>query len=128
MKHLGKYILTLIIVTGGMLLFVHQQISIIKCSYSINTHEQKLARLKENHKNLTFQLASCTSPAKMNQKLAAAEIDLVFPDEITIVRVPSSSEQPIRLAESSEAASSQDFSILRILGFERQAQAELPAR
>jgi hypothetical protein len=105
-----------------MLLFVHQQISIIQCSYKINKDESLLADLKESHKNLKFQLASYTSPASVNEKLAAADIDLVFPDQITVVKVPIITEEPLQLADAGDK--SEGLNILRALGFEQEAQAE----
>lgn len=125
MKHFGKFIVVLIILTGCMLLFVHQQIAIIQCSYEINKNESLLTDLKERNKNLRFQLASYTSPTSLNQKLSAADIDLVFPEQITVVKVPAVFDTPLYLADSQADAVSAGFSVLKALGFEREAHAEV---
>ena len=124
MKNMGKYIISLTVVTGCMLLFVHQQISIIQCSYKINKNEDILSELKETNKSLKFKLASYTSPMTLSEKLADADINLVFPEEITVVKVPTVTEDVIHLADSGPVQETNDFSILKILGLEREAQAE----
>jgi len=108
-----------------MLLFVHQQIAIIQCSYKINKSESVLSELKETQKNLKFQLASFTSPSTLNQKLAAADIDLVFPNEITVVRVPAVIDTPLTFVDSGTVQTTGQFNVLSVLGFEKEARAEV---
>lgn len=125
MKHFGKFIVVLIILTGCMLLFVHQQIAIIQCSYEINKNESLLTDLKEKNKNLQFQLASYTSPTSLNERLSAADINLVFPEQITVVKVPAVFETPLHLVDSQVHAGEPAFSVLKALGFEREAHAQV---
>ena len=124
MKHLGKYIIALGIVTGCMLLYVHQHIAILLCSYTINQKDETLTALIDVHKNLKFQLASLTSPTTLEQKLADANVNLVLPKEIKIVKVPITHTEPIHMVENSLV--SRDSGIFRFFGFEKEAQAELP--
>ncbi|MBU1863111.1 MAG: hypothetical protein KKH94_05575 [Candidatus Omnitrophica bacterium] len=123
MKHLGKYIVGLCIVTIGMLFYVHQQITVLRYSYTINNKEERLATLIDTHKNLTFQLASLKSPATVEQKLRAADINLVIPHEIRIVKVPVADIEPIQMVKANSTP--QGSNVLRALGFGREAQAEL---
>lgn len=125
MKHLGKYILLLAFFTSCMLFFVHQQITIIQCSYRINQSERALSTLKEKQKKLKFQLASFTSPSTLNQRLAAADIDLVFPNEITVVKIPTVLPTPLTLVDSGAGRSADQFNLLSVLGFEKEAQADV---
>jgi hypothetical protein len=108
-----------------MLLFVHQQIAIIQCSYKINSHERTLSGLKDAHKNLTFQLALYTSPTTLDTKLAAADINLVFPKEINVVKIPSVIATPLTLVDSSANPAREQFNLLNVLGFAKEAQAEI---
>jgi hypothetical protein len=123
---MGKYIISLAVVTGCMLLFVHQQIAIIQCSYKINKNEDVLAELRETNKNLKFQLASYTSPTSLDEKLANADIDLVFPEHITVVQIPTVTREAMQLADSGHVQEANEFNLLKILGFEQEAQAEMP--
>ena len=124
MKHLGKYIIALGIVTGCMLFYVHQHTAILLCSYTINQKQETLTALIDVHKNLKFQLASLTSPTTLEQKLADANVNLVLPQEIKVVKVPITHTEPIHMVENRLV--SRDRGILRFLSFEKEAQAELP--
>jgi hypothetical protein len=124
-RHLGKFFIVLIVLTSSMLLFVHQQIAIIQCSYAINQNESLLGDLKEKNKNLRFQLASYTSPTSLNEKLAAADINLVFPDQITVVKIPAVFETPLHLVDANTRSGSESFSIFKALGFDREAHAQV---
>ncbi len=124
MKHLGKYILILGIVTACMLLYVHQHIAIILFSYDINKKEEVLTEIKDVNKNLKFQLASLKSPTNLEEKLAAANINLVLPQEVKVLRVPITHTEPIQIVKNNAPARSSN--ILKFFGLEKEAQAELP--
>ena len=124
MKHIGKYIIALGIVTVCMLLYVHQHIAILLCSYTINQKEDTLTELNDIHKNLKFQLASLKSPTALEQKLAAADINLVLPKEINVLKIPVTHTEPILVVK--DQIPTHKSNILKFFGFEKEAQAELP--
>jgi len=123
MKHIGKCIMGICILTISMLFYVHLHITSLRYSYAINEKEESLVFLIDTYKNLKFQLASLKSPTALEQKLAAADINLVLPDEIRVVKVPVPYTESVPI--TAPVADSQLTPLLRLFGFEKVAQAEL---
>jgi len=105
-----------------MLLYVHQQIAIIQCSYDINSSESKLVQLVDSHKELKYKLASLKSPKILEQKLADAQISLVLPEQIKIVKVPMQPANSLGMQSPDTVASGSN--LFQIFGFAREAQAD----
>ena len=122
MKHLGKYITVVCFLTMGMLFYVHQHITILRCSYTINKSEQELSTLVDVYKNLKFQLASLSSPSVVEDKLTLADVNLVLPVEIKTVIMPLSPVEQVTIAKRIIPA--EDMNIFKFMGFGREAQAE----
>jgi len=122
-NQLGKYIVCIFVVMAMMLLYVHQQLTIIQSSYRINTKEEQLVDLMDVQKNLKFQLASLKSPISVEQKLADADISLVVPNEVRIVKVPVTRATSFQVAHNSAAQS--EVPVMKLLGLEREAEAKL---
>lgn len=84
-KRAIKYLL---LSTGLVLLYVHQQTAILQLSYSIEKKERKLAELSEHYKLARYQIARLRSPNFLNQQLKAHSFDLTHPKVIEVIKVP----------------------------------------
>ena len=111
------------ILTISMLFYVHLHITSLRYAYTINEKEESLVFLIDTYKNLKFQLASLKSPTALEQKLAAADINLVLPDEIRIVKISVPYIESVPM--TAPVADGQPTPLLRLFGFEKVAQAEL---
>lgn len=120
MNRLSNYIALIFVGTFLMLVYVHQQISIIQCSYRISKHEDELRGLVECGKKAKYRLTALKSPVNVEKQLAAYDINLVLPNEIGIVKIPIQPQPLINLAKNTESSDS----FMNMLGFGKVAQAE----
>ena len=70
-----------------LLLYVHEQVSILQASYSIEKKEREVARLSENYKEVKFRVARLRSPAVLNQRMKELSLNLTIPTDQEVVRV-----------------------------------------
>jgi hypothetical protein len=122
-RRIGRYILTLGIITVLLLLYVHQQVANLQVSYRLNKQQEQLTRMIDTYKNLRFELASLKSPTRVEQKLAEADIALVLPTEVKVVRATTLPAHMLTVAKLSPET--KKTSIFSVMGIEREAQAEL---
>lgn len=122
MGSVKKIVLMMVCGTALLLGYVHQHILTIQCSYRIQENEGNLAHMIDDNIDLSFQLASLRSPTFLEEKLVAADIDLVLPHEIRIVKVPEMLV-PIGTGGLAQSGTSQS-QLMRMLNFENEAQAE----
>jgi len=120
---IGKYFVLLMAVTFSMLIFVWQQISIVQSSYSINNSKLIYEKLVEENRNLKLKLVSQTTPNALEEKLVQAEVKLTYPEEISFIKVQPLKVAPFQVASLNNKKNA--FNMLKILGFEQEAQAEV---
>ncbi len=122
MRNLSKYLVLLSVITVSMLACVHQQISIIQSSYQINKSKVALSKLVEQNKNLNFKLTSLSSPGKLHEKLSQANVDLVYPAKVALLKVEPMPIKPMLFAHHNEVGTEEN-KVLKILGLENVAIA-----
>lgn len=121
MKSFGRCIGLLFAFTVMMLVYVHQQVDIIQCSYRINDQQYELKRLTEMEKKYKFELASLKSPLSVEQKLAEADVELVLPKDVGFLHAPVRPNMPA-MAFVSKAQEKDGF--FKMLGFGQIAEAD----
>ncbi len=72
-----KFFLSVITITICALLYVHQNVEILKIGYSINTNQKALSYSLDRHRRLVYNLAKLKSPPALEEKLLAEEIELI---------------------------------------------------
>lgn len=114
------------VVTLTGLIYVHQQIELVKLSYSIETKEQKLKVLLDHKERLNYNIDNLEAPARLEKILMAKNIDVGFPGKYNVVKVAKTTS---RSAEDHLRASSMDkrFNPLGIVDF-LSPRAEAQAR
>ena len=77
------------LITGTLLLllYVHQQISILQVSYSIEKKEREVARLSEDYKISKFELTRLYSPYLLSRRVKSASLNLTTPKAREIIKV-----------------------------------------
>lgn len=73
---INKFFLNTVGITFFMLLYVHQNIEIIKMGYRIDDNQKRFSSFLEQQKRLTYDLAKLKSPLELDRRLDAKEIDL----------------------------------------------------
>ena len=69
-----------------LLLYVHEQISLFRVSYLIESKSETLVRLAEEHRQLKFELDQLKAPRLLEEKMKELSLQLTLPDEIRVVR------------------------------------------
>lgn len=77
----------LMIVTVALLLYVHEQISLFRVSYSIQAKERQVAELGESYKLAKFRVARLRSPEVLSQRMKQLSLNLTTPTEQEIIRI-----------------------------------------
>ena len=104
-----------------VLVYVHEQVSILQISYSIEKKERDLARLSENYKVAKFQMTRLHSPSYLNQALKSRSLNLSMPKAVQVVRVVKPKEllPPLNQPATIKTNMTSWFG-----GFMREAQAK----
>ena len=86
---LFRSILTIAIFTVASLMYVHQQVELVKLSYLIEKKEKSLNVVLDQREQLSYNIKNLESPSRLESALLAKNIDITFPkkgDVITMVR------------------------------------------
>jgi cell division protein FtsL len=88
------------VVTLVALVYVHQQVELVKLSYSIETKEKKLKVLLDRKERLDYNINDLESPSRLERILVAKNIDVGFPGRYNVVKVakltPGTIEERLR--------------------------------
>jgi hypothetical protein len=116
-----KFSITLIFVTFVALLYVHQQVQILKMGYKVTSCEKEMIRLLDQNKGLVYNITQRKSPVYLEQKFLATKKDFGIPKQWQVVRVmtPKEEKQTVVTAKLEK----QPFGILKIFGKPREAMA-----
>jgi hypothetical protein len=106
---LFRYIILLGIVTLTALVYVHQQVELVKLSYEIDCKEKKLKEMLDRKGTLRYNISNLESPSRLEKVLLARKISVSYPKK----------GQVIRLARNPSYVPSGQF--LRVSGLEERA-------
>ena len=116
-----RFSISLVFVTLLALLYVHQQVQLLKISYKINANEKNLSRLLDHSRALIYNITSIKSPVNLDKRFLASKKDYLIPQQWQIVEVatPKGDKQAVMLAKK-EKGSSRFF---KLFGRPREAFA-----
>ena len=106
---LFKYIILLGIVTLTALVYVHQQVELVKLSYQIDCKEKKLKEMLDRKGILRYNISNLESPSRLEKVLLERKVSVSYPKN----------RQVIRLARNPSYVPSGQ--ILRVSGLEERA-------
>ncbi|MDD5428653.1 MAG: hypothetical protein PHI58_05400 [Candidatus Omnitrophica bacterium] len=84
---LFRSIAVIAVVTLTGLVYVHQQVELVKLSYSIETKEKKLKVLLDHKERLNYNIDNLEAPARLEKILMSKNIDVGFPGKHNVVKI-----------------------------------------
>ncbi len=82
-----KTVASIIVFTITALVYVHQQVELVKLSYAIETKEKTLQDILDRKDRLNYNINNLASPSRLEQVLVAKKIDMAFPRRHNVVKV-----------------------------------------
>ena len=79
--------IALVLSTILLLLYVHEQVLILKTSYSIENKEREVATLSEQYKIKRFRVDRLKSPAVLSRRVKELAFDFSAPEEQKVVTI-----------------------------------------
>ena len=94
----------IVILTLASLLYVHQQVELVKLSYAIEAREKGVVLLLDQKEKLIYNLDNLTSPSRLERTLVAKKIKVEYPNREQVISVAARGHSyykgPIRLARA----------------------------
>ena len=123
---LFKYMIILGIVTLTALVYVHQQVELVKLSYTIDCKEKKLKELLDRKGVLRYNISNLESPSRLEKVLLARKISVSYPKNRQVIRLARNPSyvpggQLLRVSGLEERAGI--FKLFDFLGGRPEAQA-----
>ncbi len=69
------------------LVYVHQQIELVKLSYAIESGQKRVSVLLDQHEKLVYNLDNLTAPRRMEGVLIAKNIKVEYPHKEQVIKV-----------------------------------------
>ena len=105
---LFKYITLLGIVTLVALVYVHQQVELVKLSYEIDCKEKKLKEMLDRKGILRYNISNLESPSRLEKVLSKRKISVSYPKKGQVIRLARNSSyvpsRPLRVSGLEERA------------------------
>ncbi len=121
-----KILPVIIVITLASLLYVHQQVELIKLSYAIETKEKGVVLLLDRKEKLVYNLDNITSPARLERTLLARNIKVEYPRREQVIGVAARSglhhKKEITLARVSRRGIANG--VMGLIGTGPEAQAK----
>jgi len=82
-----KSMISMAFVTAMALLYVHQQVELVKMSYAIEFKEKKVKDMLDLRESLGYNINNLEAPSRLEHALSAKRIELTFPRKAQVVKV-----------------------------------------
>ncbi|MFH0763774.1 MAG: hypothetical protein V1927_02065 [Candidatus Omnitrophota bacterium] len=119
--------LTLIsVVTMVALIYVHQQVELVKLSYSIEHKEKKVKDMLDRRERLGYNINNLEAPYRLEQALLSGNVDIAFPMRANVVKIAGLRHNPRndeRIRSSGLERKFNLFGIIEFLSPRAEAQA-----
>lgn len=114
----------IVFVTLVALIYVHQQVELVKLSYAIGCKEKKLKEILDRNQGLGYNIENLEDPARIEKILLAKNMNMAFPRPGNVVSAVRSNKEA---AEESLRSAGPDhrlnlFGILEIFSPRAEAQ------
>ena len=84
---LFKSVAFIMLITLIALIYVHQQVELVKLSYTIDSKERRLKDILDHNETLGYNIKNLEAPSRLEGVLLAQKIDIAFPKRDHVVRV-----------------------------------------
>ena len=89
MKGIGKVVLLIGGISFFFLIYVHEQIALLRVSYQMEAKNEKLSHLSEEYRQIRFEVDQLKAPRLLEEKMKQLSMDLTLPQEIRVIRTPA---------------------------------------
>jgi len=93
---LCRFSLLLVLATMMALLYVHQQVQLVKISYEIESNEKAMRTFLDQHRTLLYNVTRLKSPVNLEKRFLAANKEFGVASPWQIVTVPAPQMAPPR--------------------------------
>ena len=123
---LFRSIASIAVLTLVALVYVHQQVELVKLSYSIESKEKKLKDMLDHKERLDYNINNLEDPSRLEKILMSKNIDVAFPGKYNVVKIAKLSDKSAgdRLRSSSIDKKFNVFGIADFLSPRAEAQAK----
>jgi len=96
-----KALLFIVFITLVALIYVHQQVELVKLSYAIGCKDKKIKEMLDYNEALGYNIENLEDPSRLEKILTAKNIDLAMPRPGNVVRVakanPGKAHEDLRM-------------------------------
>ena len=123
---LFRSIASIAVLTLVALVYVHQQVELVKLSYSIDAKEKKLKDMLDHKERLDYNINNLEDPSRLENILMSKNIDVAFPGKYNVVKIAKLTDRSAedRLRSSSVDKKFNVFGIADFLSPRAEAQAK----
>ena len=75
------------IITLVALIYVHQQVELVKLSYSIERKEKRVKDMLDRRESLGYNVNNLEAPYRLEQALLSRNVDIAFPRRANVVKI-----------------------------------------
>ena len=119
-----KSTLFMALVTMIALLYVHQQIELVKLSYAIDFKEKRLKDILDHNEGLGYNIENLESPSRLEQALLSKNIDVSYPKRGQVVSGTGNLKQPAQFGRDIGLHKKADmFGFFEFFSLRAEAQA-----
>ena len=80
-----RSVLPIVIFTIASLMYVHQQVELVKLSYLIEKKEKVLNEVLDRREQLSYNIQNLEAPSRLESALLAKNIDITFPRKGNVI-------------------------------------------
>lgn len=93
-----KTVLFIVFITLVALIYVHQQVELVKLSYAIGAKEKRLKEILDYNARVGYNIENLEDPSHLEQVLLAKNIEVAMPRPQNVVRLVNVSRRAQRTA------------------------------
>lgn len=82
-----RYIISIGIVTLAALLYVHQQVELVKLSYEIDCKDKKVKEMLDRRDILRYNISNLESPSRLENALSSRKVLVAQPKKGQVIRL-----------------------------------------
>ncbi|MFA5146099.1 MAG: hypothetical protein WC515_01790 [Candidatus Omnitrophota bacterium] len=116
---------SIMVVTLVALVYVHQQVELLKLSYAIDGKEKRLEDMLDRTSGLEYNINDLEAPSRLEKTLLSHKVDITFPRRSQVVKVTSLTPQAQKLTLKQGGTEKRGnlLGIFEFLGLRAEAQA-----
>jgi hypothetical protein len=89
-----KTMVTVVCITALAVIYVHQQVELVKLSYAIESKERVVKDMLDRNGRLGYNIGNLEAPSRLEGALMARKIEVAFPKKGNVVTVARKAIRP----------------------------------